>query len=549
MRLRTSSTVSAALLLSLTGLASRAHAQTATGFALDSFNPSERGSDWFAADSLDLRGQLRPAIGIVGDYGWRPLVLYNANGAVADAVVRDQLYAHLGASLNLWSRLRVSFDLPIAIWQDGTTDSIGTATYRAGTSSGVGDLRLGADVRIAGKYGQPFTLALGAQVFLPTGDSSSYLGDGSVRLLPHVAIAGDVKWFTYAANVGFLYRPADDSFGPYARGSELTFGASAGVRLADKRLIVGPEVYGSTVVTSASAVFSRASTPVEGLLGAHYAIAADWHVGLGAGTGFTQGIGEPALRIVASAEWAPAFHDKLAPSAPAEPLAVSDRDHDRIVDEQDACPDVPGVPTLDPKNNGCPLALSDRDGDNVLDTLDACPDVPGVASNDPKTNGCPVDQDRDKDGIANEVDACPDQPGPKSDDPKTSVCPMAFVDKGQIKILQQVNFATGSAAIVPGKDSVDVLHAVLVVLGQHPEIARIRVEGHTDDVGAPAYNKKLSADRAAQVALWLEKNGIDKSRLANTGWGPERPLEANTTPEGRKQNRRVEFHIEALSSK
>ena len=89
------------------------------GFQLERFDPSERGSDWFSVESLDLRGSLRPAIGVVMDGAYRPLVIYAPDGAVRASIVRDQVVAHPGASLVLWSRLRVGFDLPIAVYQDG----------------------------------------------------------------------------------------------------------------------------------------------------------------------------------------------------------------------------------------------------------------------------------------------------------------------------------------------------------------------------------------------------------------------------------------------
>mgnify|MGYP001016449313 CR=1 FL=1 len=57
-------------------------------------------------------------------------------------------------------------------------------------------------------------------------------------------------------------------------------------------------------------------------------------------------------------------------------------------------------------------------------------------------------------------------------------------------------------------------------------------------------NKKLSADRAASVVKWLTDHGIDKQRMKSAGFGPDRPIETNSTDEGRRQNRRVEFHIE-----
>jgi len=118
------------------------------------------------------------------------------------------------------------------------------------------------------------------------------------------------------------------------------------------------------------------------------------------------------------------------------------------------------------------------------------------------------------------------------------------VQAGQIKILDQVKFKTGSAEILPGKDSQEVLMAVLDVLKAHSEIKAVRVEGHTDNKGGAALNKKLSASRAASVVKWLVAHGIEKEKLTSEGFGPDRPLESNDTEAGRQQNRRVEFHIE-----
>ena len=58
-------------------------------------------------------------------------------------------------------------------------------------------------------------------------------------------------------------------------------------------------------------------------------------------------------------------------------------------------------------------------------------------------------------------------------------------------------------------------------------------------------NKDLSNRRAASVAKWLTTFGIDKKRLTSKGWGLEKPIDTNETDEGRQNNRRVEFHIEA----
>jgi OmpA-OmpF porin, OOP family len=88
---------------------------------------------------------------------------------------------------------------------------------------------------------------------------------------------------------------------------------------------------------------------------------------------------------------------------------------------------------------------------------------------------------------------------------------------------------------------------VLKVLTDHPDIKALRVEGHTDNQGAADFNKKLSEQRAASVVRWLVQHGVDASRLSSQGFGFERPIDSNDTPDGRKNNRRVEFHIGDIS--
>ncbi|HAE34451.1 MAG TPA: hypothetical protein DCG22_01565 [Bacteroidetes bacterium] len=164
-----------------------------------------------------------------------------------------------------------------------------------------------------------------------------------------------------------------------------------------------------------------------------------------------------------------------------------------------------------------------------------------MASDDPAKNGCPPPKDTDGDGILDPEDACPDQAGVPSTDPKKHGCPKAKIEKGQIKILEQVKFKTASDVILPESD--EILQAVKKILDENPDIELISVEGHTDSRGGAGYNRALSKRRAASVVKWLTKNGIDKSRLTSKGFGPDKPIDTNDTPEGRQNNRRVEFHI------
>jgi len=122
-RKRSLQTLACLTLGTLTGAAvgawsSHAGAQTAPGFALDRFEPSETGSEWFANDTLDMRGNWRPALGVVADYGYKPYVLLNPDGSENTAVITDQMVLHVGGSLVLLDRLRLAVSLPIAVQQE-----------------------------------------------------------------------------------------------------------------------------------------------------------------------------------------------------------------------------------------------------------------------------------------------------------------------------------------------------------------------------------------------------------------------------------------------
>jgi OOP family OmpA-OmpF porin len=76
------------------------------------------------------------------------------------------------------------------------------------------------------------------------------------------------------------------------------------------------------------------------------------------------------------------------------------------------------------------------------------------------------------------------------------------------------------------------------------------IEGHTDNVGSPELNMKLSQKRAENVVKYLvDKYGIDASRLSAKGYGSTRRIAYNNTPEGRQKNRRINAVIDCVITK
>ncbi len=555
-----------------------ASAQGLAGFGVDRFEPAERNGEWFAADTLDLRGDFRPSLGLVLGGQYRPLVVHRADGGIT-SVVRDLWTLHAGAAVNLAGRVRFGLDVPIVLFDDGTSASVGAKTLLApDAAQTVGDTRLALDVRLAGEHGDPATLALGARLWLPTGTPENYVSDGTVRAEPRIAAAGDVGVFTWAANAGFHFGRPERWVGSTKLGQELRLGAAAGLRLLGGRLVVGPELGFGAVVLSEPATPAPVNAPasggaiaLEGIFGAHFT-AGMVRFGAGAGAGFTDAPGTPTFRVLLGIELVPPVEAPAPPPPPPKPTLPppADDDHDGISNGADACPSIAGDPNVDPRRNGCP---ADQDQDGFPDRVDACPTVPGVESSDPKRLGCPSDRDEDgiwdkedacldekgvassvptfngcpadvdKDGVANEVDACPREAGKPNPDPAKNGCPTAYIASGVIKILDQVQFKPGSAELQPGGASEEILLAVLAVLRDHPEIKKLSIEGHTDRSGDPRLNKLLSGKRAAAVVKWLAQHGVAADRLSSIGWGSERPIAENATEAGRRLNRRVEFHI------
>lgn len=112
--------------------------------------------------------------------------------------------------------------------------------------------------------------------------------------------------------------------------------------------------------------------------------------------------------------------------------------------------------------------------------------------------------------------------------------------------LDGVLFDFNKATLKP--ESTPVLERVAALL-THNTALKLEVQGHTDNVGTPAYNQKLSEDRAASVVAWLTQHQVKGDRLTSRGYGLTRPVAPNTTDEGRAKNRRVEIANTACQPK
>jgi OmpA-OmpF porin, OOP family len=125
-------------------------------------------------------------------------------------------------------------------------------------------------------------------------------------------------------------------------------------------------------------------------------------------------------------------------------------------------------------------------------------------------------------------------------DPKEDVQILLTTDADVILRLNGLNFRSGSAAIPP--NSYSILDNVLKSIDLFPNRA-IRVEGHTDSVGADDYNKALSTRRAQAVETYLvgRMDNANAHGFTAVGYGKDKPIAVNDTPQGRAKNRRIDI--------
>lgn len=141
----------------------------------------------------------------------------------------------------------------------------------------------------------------------------------------------------------------------------------------------------------------------------------------------------------------------------------------------------------------------------------------------------PLAEDADGDGVADAKDAC------------RSTRVLDAVDERGCSpfegVLDGVDFASGGSSL--SSSAREALAPLARALGERPEV-RLEIQGHTDNRGPAAGNLVLSKRRVMAVVRYLVAEGVAPSRLEPWGYGENRPIASNATPEGRARNRRIE---------
>lgn len=118
--------------------------------------------------------------------------------------------------------------------------------------------------------------------------------------------------------------------------------------------------------------------------------------------------------------------------------------------------------------------------------------------------------------------------------------PSIAVQGDQIVFGDKIYFQTGKA-IIDGR-SFTLLDGVASIIRANPAM-KVRIEGHTDNVGNATQNKTLSQRRAGAVRSYLIRKQVAAGRMTAVGFGSDKPVATNATEEGKAQNRRVDFIV------
>jgi outer membrane protein OmpA-like peptidoglycan-associated protein len=505
---------------------------------LNQFRPSELATDGFAASTPDGQGHLR--------FGFQVWLDYSDDALVVDGqkVVHQQMTGHLMLSLGLADHLVLFIDMPYHFMikeGDGVT---ALPTPNGMKHSNLGDLYFGGRFNFFGTREDVFqigaqatmtintaSLASSQQTFAGQADTKPYLG-GWFELLLNFNAGDHVRIPIQAGYKLGPERLVGSPTTPYFVGNEFTYGGGVLIMLGDDQFMISAEAFGRTAANSTLDFWTKNETPVEVLGGFKWLPDFGFTLGVGGSAGVTAGYGAPDWRVFGMLGYTmPA--DKKAPDADGDGIPDEldkcpneaedfddfqdedgcpdlDNDSDGILDADDKCPNDPEDMDGFEDEDGCPDP--DNDGDGILDVDDQCPNDAGP----PENNGCP-DPDRDGDGVPDRIDNCPDEPG-TVENQGCQDTQLVVIGDGQLEILEKVYFKTGSAKLQ--KRSWALLDNVAAVLIAHPEIEKIRVEGHSDKTGSLKFNMILSKKRANTVVRYLVGRGqVSKSRLVAKGFG------------------------------
>lgn len=295
--------------------------------------------------------------GLTFNYADDPFIFRYENEDKADVALLDAVATTNLTSFANLGKVRLGVDVPLHLASSG---------YAVEGFRLVGDLGLDAKLAILDRQEKGVGLGARTRLGLPTGNGSAWLGDARPTLAVE-AMSSVGERFMGVANLGFkLYPGGAVELPEVAWGNRITWGVGGKVPVWDF-LWATAEVNGELILGSSGA---PGALPIEGLASLRGNPIGDLVASLGAGTGFTKGIGAPDFRFVASVAWVPGTQRDLD-----EAGGANDRDGDGIADARDLCPDQPEDMNGNADDDGCPdngltptrLVVIDGEGAQVAD--------------------------------------------------------------------------------------------------------------------------------------------------------------------------------------
>lgn len=534
------------------------------GLDVQLFRPGAGASDYLHLTGGFMGRHLGFTGGVLFDHASGLLVVDREGDGQRNVILESQDTLNLTLAFTAFERLELGVAVPLVLSQQtGDAFAIVAPGVTAPDGFALGDIRITPKVKIIG-VGRMFALGIAAPMSVPSG--GSFAGYGGFSVEPKLLLDfNPAYYFRLTLNVGGRFR-GEKAFDGLALGKELTWGAGLKISffIADQLFSILGSFSGSFELPEQK----KEDPPVEFLGGLEWRGVRDLSVFIAGGAGFTNGYGAPDGRVVAGVRYGgyrdcPYGEEDLDGWEDDDACADLDNDADGIADARDECPNEPETPNHYEDGDGCPDVMiayarklgvedpeagtRDTDGDGLADLNDHCPDQPEDIDVFQDGDGCP-DPDNDSDGILDIADKCGSQAeviNAFQDDDGCPDVPTGNVRiddlNKQITITDVIYFETGKAVIQ--ERSFPLLDAITALIEARKDILRLRIEGHTDNIGPADFNMKLSADRAASVATYLAGKGIAAGRLEAVGRGEEDPIADNNTPKGRSENRRVEFEI------
>jgi len=501
---------------------------------VQNFRPAAGDWNYFSVEGTSVaeRGKFVPSLYLT--YARNPLVERDATGEPVEYVVENLTMFEFLVAASLHDRVEIGLAVPFGY---GT----GYGNEEIDRGAGLGDIRMSPKFVIRGAADdQGFGVAVRAALVFPTGEEDAGNTARHFSANPELLMEYRSRYFRTAVNAGYRWQPPDDSNpAPLTVGSGVTYGVGMGVNLGTPLVEIISEVFGTIYDDVGEDL--KGPRPLESLVGIRVQDEAGLALTLSAGGGLVSDYGAPEFRVAAGLTWRPRSSVDQVVVSGGGSASRRDTDDDGVRDYADKCPELPEDTDGFEDADGCPD--TDNDNDGIADVDDKCPlhaeDLDGRFDVD----GCP-DLDDDKDGIADVRDQCPMVPENRNGYLDVDGCPdqnAVMVLGDRIRHMDNIYFDSNKSTIQV--ESYGVLDQVVALLQANPQIARVRIEGHTDAWGSNRYNERLGDDRAHSVREYLIRSGIDAARLEAEGFGENKVYGDGKHPVDAGRSRRVEFVI------